>query len=79
MNAYCKIDYNSVSKGIKTSVKKTLTTSKLFRIDEDVVNALPETGYQDVIDNINTSFGETLLNMHPMLLRTGQFPSWRMA
>lgn len=62
MNASCKIDYNSVSKGIKTSVKKTLTTSKLFIIDEDVVNALPETGYQDVIDNINTSFGENVVS-----------------
>lgn len=64
MNASCKIDYNSVSKGIKTSVKKTLTASRLFTIDENVATALPESDYQGVVDDINKSFGENIVNQY---------------
>lgn len=61
MNTSCIIDYNSVSKGIKNSVKKKLTESKIFKIDEDIVTAIEESDYQQVIDNINKSFGENLV------------------
>lgn len=62
MNASCKIDYNSVSKGIKNSVKKTLIASKLFTIDDDVVTSLLDSDNQGIIDNINTSFGENIVS-----------------
>lgn len=61
MNASCIIDYNSVSKGVKNSVKKKLTDSKLFRVDEDIAYAIEESDYQSVVDEINKSFKEDLV------------------
>ena len=61
MNASCIIDYNSVSKGVKNSVKKKLTDSKLFRVDEDIAYAIEESDYQSIIDEINKSFKEDLV------------------
>lgn len=61
MNASCIIDYNSVSKGVKNSVRKKLVDSRLFRVDEDIAYAIEESDYQSVVDEINKSFKEDLV------------------
>ena len=58
MNASCIIDYNSVSKGVKNSVRKKLVDSRLFRVDEDIAYAIEESDYQSAVDEISKSFKE---------------------
>src|SRR5437870_5820990 len=57
----CQINRESVSKGIKTSVKNKLKDSKVFSEKNDIFYPLGDADYQSVVDDINDSYGDELV------------------